>query len=229
MTGSYFLAPSLVKLYVEEINARWPNRDRASDGWIGDPSHAARSSDHNPDWSAPGARRGVVRAVDIDTDGIDVRALLNEVIGDPRVWYVIYDRVIYSRTYDWRALHYSGSDPHTGHVHLSIMHTETAENDTTQWFGHPKTRGMPAVDLSNVVEAFRAADRDKAANAGVHRIQRQLVEQYGATLKLDGIAGRMTRHAYKLHEKKIDAREIDGVPGRRSLTRLGRGHFRVVA
>ncbi len=33
----------------EQIDDSFPDRDRASDGWIGDTRHAARKSDHNPD------------------------------------------------------------------------------------------------------------------------------------------------------------------------------------
>jgi hypothetical protein len=32
----------------DQIDRRWPNRDKRSDGWIGDSDHAARKSDHNP-------------------------------------------------------------------------------------------------------------------------------------------------------------------------------------
>ena len=50
-----------------EINGRWPNRDRLSDGTIGDATHAARNSDHNP-WIKDPDGTGVVRARDIDED-----------------------------------------------------------------------------------------------------------------------------------------------------------------
>ncbi|HEY4536445.1 MAG TPA: peptidoglycan-binding domain-containing protein [Enteractinococcus sp.] len=127
---SYFLAASLVKLR-NEVNALWPNRSKVSDGWIGDAAHSARKSDHNPDWSAPGRRRGVVRALDITTRGIDVDRLLRHTTNDSRVAYVIYNRRIYTHARGWYA--YTGSNPHTNHVHVSIAHTNTAENDTKTW------------------------------------------------------------------------------------------------
>lgn len=135
--ADWYLAPSLVALRIE-INRLWPNRDRTSDGSIGDASHAARKSDHNPDWDAG----GVVRAIDVDKDGIDVQALLDATIGDQRVWYVIWDRHIYSRTYNWAKRPYDGENPHTKHVHISINHTKAAETDTSLWF----TRATPGKD-----------------------------------------------------------------------------------
>jgi hypothetical protein len=126
---AWYLAPSLIALG-NEINARWPRRDDDSDGAIGDASHQARKSDHNPDYSAG----GVVRAIDIDNDGINVQELLDATIGDQRVWYVIWDHHIYSRTYGWKKQAYDGTDPHTGHVHISINHTKAAESDTSPWF-----------------------------------------------------------------------------------------------
>jgi len=56
------LAPSLVNLR-REIDLRWPDRMKTSDGWIGDPAHAQRSSDHNPD------ARGIVHALDVTGEG----------------------------------------------------------------------------------------------------------------------------------------------------------------
>lgn len=115
---SYFLAPSLVALR-NEINTKFPKRDKKSDGWIGDPSHSARVSDHNPDY----ADGGIVRAIDIDKDGIDVDALLSAVIHDPRVSYVIWNRRIWGGS-RWRK--YEGSNGHTKHIHVSIKHTSSA-------------------------------------------------------------------------------------------------------
>ena len=136
------LAHSLNQLRAE-VNARWPSRAKHHDGTIGDKAHQARQarqarrSDHNPDAD------GIVRAIDITAEGIDVQALLKAVIGDDRVHYVIYDRTIYSRTYGWKARPYAGSSPHDQHVHVSLINAGAkgyrakqrrhAADDSTPW------------------------------------------------------------------------------------------------
>lgn len=123
---AYHLAPSLAQLRAE-VNARWPHRDKGSDGWIGDTAHGARTSDHNPDYSAG----GVVRAIDIDKDGIDVNVLLTMVVGDARTAYVIWNRRIWVRGSGWSA--YKGANGHTAHVHVSIRHGSVFERATAPW------------------------------------------------------------------------------------------------
>ena len=143
---SWTLAPSLAALR-DEVNRLWPNRDRSYDGTIGDLAHQAQSkSEHNPDV------KGVVRAIDITARGIDVDALLNAAIGDPRVHYVIYRGRICSRTYGWTWHRSSG---HEHHVHISLRnHTsesapwdviDRAAEDTARWF---KTKGGADMPLN---------------------------------------------------------------------------------
>lgn len=115
---TYFLAPGLVQLR-SEVNIRWPDRDKTSDGWIGDTAHSTRVSDHNPDYSAG----GIVRAIDVDRDGIDVDRLLLSLIGSARVSYVIWSGRIWQnpavyQAGGWRA--YTGANGHYHHVHISI-------------------------------------------------------------------------------------------------------------
>lgn len=124
--ASYHLAPSLVQLR-SEINAWRPNRDKASDGWIGDTAHGARKSDHNPDYSAG----GVVRALDIDKDGIDVDDVLGVVTSDPRTAYVIWNRRIWTRSSGWQR--YAGINGHTAHLHVSIRHDHASASSTAPW------------------------------------------------------------------------------------------------
>lgn len=127
---SYYRAPALDQL-VADVNDRWPNRDKGSDGWIGDTSHQARPSDHNPDYSDG----GIVRAQDIDNDGIDREWLVQWLINDPRTAYVITKGQIWQnpavyKNGGWRK--YTGSNPHNHHVHISVRHG-SFQNDKSPW------------------------------------------------------------------------------------------------
>lgn len=107
-----------------EINAKYPKRDKRSDGWIGDTAHNARKSDHNPD------KQGWVRAIDIDSDLIKSSSkeswLLAEQIktiaykGDKRISYVIHQHRIASPLKNWAWRVYKGSNPHVSHIHISF-------------------------------------------------------------------------------------------------------------
>lgn len=210
--SSYYLAQSLVALR-NEVNARWPRRDKASDGWIGDASHSARKSSHNPDY----ANGGVVRGLDIDVDDNDpssnLRAeVLKAVIGDSRVWYVISNGIIYSRTYNWAARRYTGSNPHTKHVHVSLREVRSAWTNTERWLAPGKTtwEWNPKVisDLPLVQHEFQkgAGHRDGALKRyhGVAAIQNALNVKAGSNLAVDGWAGPTTVAAMGAFERKRD-------------------------
>lgn len=138
------LAPCLENLF-DEINAVWPNRDRRTDGWIGDRAHQQRQSDHNPD------SRGIVHAIDIDKDGINPLYVVEQCISENRpTEYVIWNREIWSRTRDFRPRPYTGDNPHTDHIHVSIRYGVTWEAATWEWgiasplpgFGSGGARGI---------------------------------------------------------------------------------------
>jgi len=169
-TPTYYLAPSLVHLF-NEVDARWPNRSTASDGWIGDASHAARESEHNPDYSDG----GVVRAIDITRKGIDIDELLAALIRDARVWYVIWNRRICSLTHGWVWQPYNGASPHTEHVHVSIRKTRWAETDPTQWF-----HKQPATQEED--DVITDADVEKIATAVLAKVEPRL-KAYAADVK----------------------------------------------
>lgn len=121
------LAHSLQNLF-GEIDSAWPNRDRRTDGWIGDKAHQARQSDHNPD------SRGIVHAIDIDKDGIDPMYVVEQCISENRpTQYVIYNRTIWSRTRDFRPRAYTGDNPHTDHIHVSIQYGAAWEAASWTW------------------------------------------------------------------------------------------------
>lgn len=124
-------APS-VAAGLAEATRRWPHRSRASDGTIGDAAHAARQSDHNPD------ARGVVHAFDLTHDpahGVDCEQLASHLVRvrDARVKYLIWNKRICSSTH-WAWQPYTGKNPHTHHLHVSIRNTTAAELDTSPWW-----------------------------------------------------------------------------------------------
>lgn len=205
---SYYLVPALVKLR-DEINARYPRRDKTSDGWIGDASHAARPSSHNPDW----AHGGAVRALDIDVDDNDpTRDLRLQVIdatkGDRRVWYVISNGIIWSRTYGWRARKYLGANQHTHHVHVSVVEDPKQWQDTAPWLKPEGWRWNPEVvsDLAKIQEQFQIAagvrHGAKQRYHGVAAIQNALNVKAGADLLVDGWVGADTVKAWAAYERQ---------------------------
>jgi hypothetical protein len=88
--------------------------------------------------------------------------------------------------------------------------------------------GKPVVRLAPVQKQFKAGGT--AVLADVKTIQLALNGRLGTTLLVDGRAGKFTRDAYKVHQKKIGSAPqfIDGIPGPKDLGNLGRGRFGVI-
>ncbi len=107
---------------LKETNAAAPGRSKKGDGTIGDVAHSKRVSDHNPNGA------GVVCAVDLTQDPkrADMGELARFLVEHPHpaLKYVIWNKRIASFTYDWKWKPYSGSDPHTGHIHISVGPTK---------------------------------------------------------------------------------------------------------
>ena len=110
----------------EQFDDSFPDRDRTSDGWIGDTRHAARKSDHNPD------EQGWVRAIDIDRDLFkgskpdimgdlaDQLRALSKSKADNRIAYIIFDGRICSKILNWKWRNYTGANKHLHHMHVSF-------------------------------------------------------------------------------------------------------------
>lgn len=201
--ASWHLAPSLDKLF-EEVNARWPRRSKASDGTIGDAAHSSRVSQHNPD------KNGIVRAADITVKGIAKQEVLDALIGDSRVWYVIHDRKIYSRTHDWKPQRYTGTNPHTAHIHVSlILDSATAANSRKSWGIFPagaKAEPKPIEPGSRTVSEGSEGSDVK-------------VLQKAVGTKADGIYGPLTTRAVKIYQK-AHGLAPDGIVGRHTWRKI---------
>lgn len=131
---SWRMAKSLEKLR-EQINAKWPKRDKSSDGGIGDTAHSSRASDHNPNDA------GVVCARDFDSDlavGFDGSDLADKLLAsrDKRIKYIISEGRICSgiggpSPWVWRP--YSGANAHRHHMHISVRSPAAFYDDASDW------------------------------------------------------------------------------------------------
>lgn len=142
------LIPSLAALR-EEFDRLAPDRDKSSDGWIGDASHSSGSSDHNPDESGnvpihDADTTDEVHAIDVDEDlRLDGEVTMEDCVQhllaecragrEDRLRYMIYERRIWSASDGWREEYYSGSNPHDKHAHFSGSYDSDDEADTSSW------------------------------------------------------------------------------------------------
>jgi len=133
-----------------EVNVVYQLRDTSSDGWIGDPAHASRPSDHNPNAA------GHVRAQDFDEDHDPGDEQIGPLLWsfllarrDPRLSYVIYERQMFS-SYPtsghpaWAVRPYTGPNGHLHHLHVSVSDDPALYDDPAPWGFAPEEDPMPA-------------------------------------------------------------------------------------
>lgn len=163
----------------DQVNAIAPGRSKASDGLVGDEDHQNTSSDHNPHFVA-GVGAEIVTALDLthDPDGGFDSYRFAEVLRverDRRIKYVISNRRIFSSywsggvaPFTWRA--YDGSDPHTNHVHLSVL-DDPISDTATPW--NLEGLAMTQTEFNNL---FSTALKDPAIAAQMRAIAWQYAD-----------------------------------------------------
>lgn len=142
------LAKSLDKLRTQ-VNKEWPNRNKASDGTIGDTAHSSRVSQHNPNSA------GVVTAMDITHDpknGADMNKLKTKLIKDNRTWYIIFNRKIWQKNTGWQT--YSGTNPHDKHLHISVKQTALQYDNPKDWTISGTIEDMITSSQLNILSRF---------------------------------------------------------------------------
>jgi hypothetical protein len=167
--SSWIVVPDLLSLR-GEFDQLAPNRDRASDGTIGDQAHAERSSDHNAD-DTPGSNTphsdsdtiAEVHALDVDSTGpwpdgmtmakafLVLRQKMISLSTRAPLAYLIFDRQ-WCEYPTWAVKPYTLSDPHTGHLHASSRYGAGATPSNPETYAGPW----------GLLEAFMAlSDDDK--------------------------------------------------------------------
>lgn len=152
---------------VAQIDALYPKRSKASDGWLGDAKHAVRKSEHNPDAD------GSVDARDITHDpknGPDIARLADALIAakDRRVKNIIVNGQIIAGNNGpspWVRRKYNGANKHTKHLHIDVL--DKYQDDASDW----KLAGLK-VDTPVADMAMKEGDSGPL----VSELQRNLIE-----------------------------------------------------
>jgi hypothetical protein len=219
------LAYALVSLR-NAVNARWPGRDTASDGTVGDVAHQARSnaSDHNPWIEVAGI--GVVRALDTDVDGVDAGWFAEQLrllgaAGDHRLTgggYVIYNRRI-TRA-DWSGWSvYTGQNPHTAHVHCSFSRVPTGFDDGARTWPF-LTGGPPAPAPGPVGRPVLQLGSTGLAVTNLQAYLKRVYPLYAKGLVTDGVFGPATKAAVVEFQRRYGL-AADGIVGPATWRALG--------
>ena len=243
--GSWRLAKSLITL-IDQVDAKFPIRDRSSDGSIGDARHQAEVSDHNPD------REGVVRALDITHDpahGVDTYMFAENLrLGrDPRIKYVISNRKICgdegfakrSGVPAWTWTAYHGTNPHNMHVHISVNANDVLADDTRPWvFGDIGSPERPRLKEGDSGDAVKEAQQhlgiavtgafDGATDEAVRAFQAR------GALTVDGVIGPYTWRALLAdrvpdptgQSTELSADTISAIASLASSSPIARYHWR---
>lgn len=204
---------------------------------VGDASHLSRKSDHNPFNWGYGV---VVSAIDVMIRNgftkADAVNLVKALKGRSDIQYIIYNRTIWSKSYGWKARKYTGSDPHTDHVHVSAAHTKAADRDTRGViFRHPPTTPSPvkkpsAKPVSNPSKAPAfpggpqsyyqeyVGNRNIPYRGGVMQAQTQL-KKLGYKITADGFFGEQTTFNIKKFQKANNLKP-DGLLGPATWAKL---------
>lgn len=205
-----YLVPTLATLRAE-FNRAFPARSKSHDGWIGDAAHAKTKSDHNPD------AKGRVRGVDLTAGGAVGAALaevaINTLKRRGQKGYVIHAGRIANPSVQggkWRR--YTGSNPHTHHVHVSAhtMLTSTAAWGVVQILP-PRVSGILDHNTVALLQTLAGVPVDgDMGPVTVKGIQRLLIEaghklpKYGADGQFGGESARALEAYLGLPPEKID-------------------------
>src|SRR5687768_9385263 len=147
MAAAWIVVPCLEQLRAE-FNEIAPDRDKASDGSIGDALHSS-SSDHTPDEISDALRgrdsdsSNEVHARDFDADlrvpGLSMEMVVQHILArcrsgeERRLGYIIFNRRIWSASAGWAQRTYTGPNPHDKHAHFSASYDTAREASTASW------------------------------------------------------------------------------------------------
>ena len=189
----------------DQVNQKWPARDKSSDGWIGDTRHQqnqgwgtnGKGSYHNPD------PNGIVHAIDLDEDFFgkgkggqkaamefaqQLATYCREGKDGGRIAHIVYeDKVASGTAQNW---HFRGSGyGHTHHIHISF--TNRADSDGSKFrlpIFENNDQPKPPAPPKPLAPKPKPEEKDPAypgrnslqynkRNGGVKDLQKQLIKR----------------------------------------------------
>jgi len=179
--ASWILVPSLVKLR-SEFNAIAPDRDKSSDGSVGDAAHQDSQSDHNADETGnvpirDADKTNEVHAIDVDVDlrtpGLNMEKVVQFLLtrcrsgAENRLRYIIYDRRIWSASDGWVQRRYTGANAHDKHAHFSASYTSGREADTRPWRLEDIPMPLTDADLAKIRKIIKEEVEEALASEDI--------------------------------------------------------------
>lgn len=156
------LARSLDQL-VDEVKAKYPGTTIWT---VGDEAHQRRNSDHNSNG------QGVVCAIDVVgvTQARDLWDFLAHA-RDPRMKYDIFNSQKMSSTISpWTPRPYTGSNPHSNHIHVSVGRGPDNYSTRADLYDDPSPWGFHGATSETGEQMLKQGDKGN----GVKKIQRAL-------------------------------------------------------
>jgi hypothetical protein len=200
------LATSLAVLRTE-LDKAYPNRPKQSDGTIGDARHQAEPSDHNPN------SNGIVCAFDITAFSESDR--LAEVFrkmgsANDRVAYVIWNHRIASAHNSWEWVEYTRADPHTSHIHVSVIQDPKQYDKATPW----PIASAPAPSAKPWYSRVLSVRSPLLSGSDVKHVQSRL------HVTTDGLYGPNTASAVRAFQHSHGL-AVDGMVGPQTAAKIG--------
>lgn len=199
--GPWELSPGLAVL-ITETKTKFPG---IVIGTIAD-AHHTPPSDHIPEKNPPHYVDAADFMLGPHFTAADAESLIKKLQSDKRTKYIIFRKQIWKPSTGWRK--YSGSDPHTSHIHLSVL--DLSHTDTQPW--QIVQREVTVALIQGEIPSLHIDDRDPIL--GVHYVTRaQILLNYlvaGEDLKTDGWYGKKTaQKVAKLNGGRMDGTSIN--------------------
>jgi hypothetical protein len=197
---------------------------------VGDDKHKTRISDHNED-DTSGSKAAQSdadnvpehRAIDIMLGKSFTKTQANKLVADllasskARLFYIIFNGSIWSRSNNWVKKPYDGDDQHTDHVHVSGLAADD-ENAASWLTGTTTPTPAPTTDWMDTLVKDRLPLLKLGSTGWQVGLWQQILQHHNFAIRVDDDFGKATKAATLALQKKYGAEGLDGEVGPETWT-----------